>query len=73
MTSNVCQAMTRRATSARPYAKVTRSGLINSCSIAGMVLTTQAVVTELPKKKVRAMGGGGGGGGGEMAPGNFSL
>jgi hypothetical protein len=31
------------------------------------------VVTELPKKKVRAGGGGGGGGGGEMAPGNFSL
>ena len=35
--------------------KVTRSGLMNSCSIAGMVLTTQAVITEIPKKPVQAM------------------
>ena len=34
--------------------KVTRSGVQNSCSIAGMVLTTQAVITEIPKKKVAA-------------------
>lgn len=33
--------------------KVTRSGLMNSCSIAGMVLTTQAVITEIPKAPVR--------------------
>ena len=35
--------------------KVTRSGLMNSCSIAGMVLTTQAVITEIPKAPVQAM------------------
>jgi chaperonin GroEL (HSP60 family) len=34
--------------------KVTRSGVQNACSIAGMVLTTQAVITEIPKKKVAA-------------------
>ena len=33
--------------------KVTRSGLMNSCSIAGMVLTTQAVITEIPKRPSR--------------------
>ena len=32
--------------------KVTRSGIQNSCSIAGMVLTTQAVITEIPKKQL---------------------
>ena len=32
--------------------KVTRSGLMNSCSIAGMVLTTQAVITEIPKAPI---------------------
>ena len=34
--------------------KVTRSGLMNSCSIAGMVLTTQAVITDIPKKQAAA-------------------
>jgi chaperonin GroEL (HSP60 family) len=33
--------------------KVTRSGIQNSCSIAGMVLTTQAVITEIPKKQLK--------------------
>merc|ERR1712070_990460 len=32
--------------------KVTRSGIQHSCSIAGMVLTTQAVITEIPKKQL---------------------
>ena len=51
-------------------AKVTRSGVMNSCSIAGMVLTTQAVITEIPKKKSKmAMGGGGG----PTDPDSFSL
>jgi len=42
--------------------KVTRSGVMNSCSIAGMVLTTQAVITEIPKRdlKKRVPGGGAG-------------
>jgi chaperonin GroL len=33
--------------------KVTRSGIQNSCSIAGMVLTTQAVITEIPKRQLK--------------------
>jgi chaperonin GroEL len=32
-------------------AKVTRSALQNAASIAAMVLTTEAVVTEVPEKK----------------------
>jgi len=38
--------------------KVTRSGLQNSVSVAGMVLTTQAIVTEAPKRPVMEGGGG---------------
>ncbi len=38
--------------------KVTRSALQNAVSVAGMFLTTEAVVTELPKKDEPAMGGG---------------
>ena len=40
--------------------KVTRSALQNAASIAAMVLTTEAVITEIPEKK-ESMGGGGGG------------
>lgn len=51
--------------------KVTRSGLINACSIAGMVLTTQAVITEVPEPiKPAAVGSGVPD---PMSPGNFSL
>ena len=32
-------------------AKVTRSALENAASVAGMILTTEALVTELPEKK----------------------
>ncbi len=39
-------------------AKVTRSALQNAASIAAMVLTTEAVVTEIPEKKEPAMPGG---------------
>jgi chaperonin GroEL len=39
-------------------AKVTRSALQNAASIAAMVLTTEAVVTEIPEKKEPAPGGG---------------
>lgn len=47
--------------------KVTRSALQNAVSVAGMLLTTEAVVTDLPKKD-EPMGGGmpGGMGGGMM-------
>ncbi len=50
-------------------AKVTRSALQNAASIAGMFLTTEAIVTDLPKKDEPAMppmGGGMGGGMGGM-------
>ncbi len=46
--------------------KVTRSALQNAVSIAGMFLTTEAVVTDLPKKDEPAMNPGMGGGMGGM-------
>ncbi len=49
--------------------KVTRSALQNAASIAGMFLTTEAIVTDIPKKDDPAMppmGGGMGGMGGGM-------
>ncbi len=49
--------------------KVTRSALQNAASIAGMLLTTEAVITDIPKKDEPAMppmGGGMGGGMGGM-------
>ena len=47
-------------------AKVTRSGLQNAASIAGMVLTTECIVADLPEKKEAAAAGGGGGMGGDF-------
>ena len=44
-------------------AKVTRSGLQNAASIAGMVLTTECIVADLPEKKDAAPAGAGMGGG----------
>jgi chaperonin GroEL len=44
--------------------KVTRSALQNAASIAGLMITTEAMVAEAPKKEEPAMGGGGGGMGG---------
>jgi chaperonin GroEL len=41
-------------------AKVTRSALENAASVAGMILTTEALVTDLPEKKAPAMPPGGG-------------
>ena len=46
-------------------AKVTRSALQHAASIAGMVLTTETLVTDLPEKE-EAMAGGGHGHGGDM-------
>jgi chaperonin GroEL len=43
--------------------KVTRSALQNAASIAGLLMTTEALVTELPEKEAPAMPGGGGMGG----------
>ena len=46
-------------------AKVTRLALQNAASVAGLLLTTEAMIAELPKKdEAPAMGGGGGGMGG---------
>ena len=46
--------------------KVSRSALQNAASVASLLLTTEALVTEIPeKKKAPAMPGGGGGYGGE--------
>ncbi len=43
-------------------AKVTRGGLENAASIAAMILTTEALITDIPEKdKAPAMPGGGGG------------
>ncbi len=39
--------------------KVTRSALQNAASIAGLMITTEAMVAELPKKEESGMGGGG--------------
>jgi chaperonin GroEL len=44
--------------------KVTRSALQNAASIAGLMITTEAMVAELPKKEEPAAGGHGGGMGG---------
>jgi chaperonin GroEL len=47
--------------------KVTRSALQNAASIAGLLLTTECLITDLPEKdKPAPMGSGGGGGMGGM-------
>jgi chaperonin GroEL len=47
-------------------AKVTRSGLQNAASIAGMVLTTECIVADLPEKKDSAAPAGAPGMGGDF-------
>jgi chaperonin GroEL len=44
--------------------KVTRSALQNAASIAALMLTTEALVTEVPDKENKSPMPGGGGGGG---------
>jgi len=44
--------------------KVTRSALQNAASIAGLLLTTECMITEIPEKEKPAPPGGGGHGGG---------
>jgi chaperonin GroEL len=46
--------------------KVTRTALQNAASIAGLMLTTEAMVSEIPEPKVAAPAGGHGGGMGDM-------
>jgi chaperonin GroEL len=43
--------------------KVTRTALQNAASIAGLLLTTECMITEIPEKKEAHPPGGGGGGG----------
>ena len=46
--------------------KVTRTALQNAASIAGLMLTTEAMIADIPEKKEAAGGGHGGHGGGGM-------
>ena len=46
--------------------KVTRTALQNAGSIAGLLLTTECLIIEIPEKEKKAPGGPGGGGMGEM-------
>jgi chaperonin GroEL len=46
--------------------KVTRSALQNAASIAGLLLTTECLITDAPEKEKAAAGGGHGHGGGGM-------
>ncbi|MBA2251078.1 MAG: chaperonin GroEL [Nitrospirales bacterium] len=46
--------------------KVSRSALQNAGSVAGLMLTTEVLITELPEEKKEAGGGMPGGGGGHM-------
>ena len=43
--------------------KVTRTALQNAASIAGLLLTTECLITEIPQKEKAAPAGGPGGGG----------
>ena len=45
--------------------KVSRTALQNAASVASLMLTTEAIVTEIPEKKKAPAGPGGGGYGGE--------
>ncbi len=47
-------------------AKVTKNALLNASSIAGLLLTTEAMVCEIPDEKKESMGGGGAPGMGGM-------
>jgi len=46
--------------------KVTRTALQNAASIAGLLLTTECLITEIPEKEKKSAGGHGGMGGGDM-------
>ncbi|MDO8361072.1 MAG: TCP-1/cpn60 chaperonin family protein, partial [Devosia sp.] len=46
--------------------KVVRTALQDAASVAGLLVTTEAMIAELPKDAAPSMGGGGGGGMGGM-------
>ncbi len=51
--------------------KVVRVALQNAASVAGLLITTEAMITDRPKKEAPAMPGGGGGGMGGMGDMDF--
>ena len=51
--------------------KVSRAALQNAASVAGLLLTTEALITEIPEKNKKSAGGDGGGGGGGYGGGDF--
>ena len=53
--------------------KVTRFALQNAASVASLLLTTEAMVAELPKDDTGGMGGGGGGMGGMGGMGDMDM
>ena len=53
--------------------KVVRVALQNAASIAGLLITTEAMVAEKPEKKVAPMGGGAGGMGGMGGMGDMDF
>ena len=53
--------------------KVTRFALQNAASVAGLMLTTDAMVAELPKDDKAGDGGGGGGMGGMGGMGDMDM
>ena len=52
--------------------KVVRTALQNAASVAALMLTTEALIAERPKKKSPSAGGGHGGGGGGMGMGGMT-
>jgi chaperonin GroEL len=54
-------------------AKVTRSALQNAASVAGLLLTTEALVAEKPEKKEPAGAGAGAGAGGMGGMGGMGM
>jgi chaperonin GroEL len=51
--------------------KVSRAALQNAASVAGLLLTTEALITEIPEKNKKSAGGDGGGGAGGYGGGDF--
>jgi chaperonin GroEL len=51
--------------------KVVRVALQNAASVAGLLITTEAMITDRPKKDAAPMPGGGGGMGGGMGDMDF--
>jgi chaperonin GroEL len=53
--------------------KVVRIALQDAASIAGLLITTEAMIADIPEKSPPPMGGGGGGGMGDMGMGGMGM